>query len=170
MRTSAFVAAALAGVASAWPKFSGTASAIYPTGTGAHLGPGPVSINHHSSGGFFPSGSGAPTYTSKHHSSGGFFPSGSGTASYTGKHHSTGVYSRSQSGAGPTGTGHGGGSGGGHSTLPPTTITITGNVPTTTTKTVEITNTITSTISKPHISNRILLPQLMMFSDVRSLL
>ena len=150
MRTSAFVAAALAGVASAWPKFSGTASAIYPTGTGPHLGPGPVSINHHSSGGFF--------------------PSGSGTASYTGKHHSTGVYSHSQSGAGPTGTGHGGGSGGGHSTLPPTTITITGNVPTTTTKTVEITNTITSTISKPHKSNRMLPPQLMMFSDVRSLL
>lgn len=158
MRTSAFVAAALAGVASAWPKFSGTASAIYPTGTGAHLGPGPVSINHHSSGGFFPSGSG------------GVFPSGSGAASYTGKHHSTGVYSHSQSGAGPTGTGYGGGSGGGHSTLPPTTITITGNVPTTTTKTVEITNTITTTISKPHKPNRILPPQLMMFSDVRSLL
>ena len=142
MRTSAFIAATLAGVASAWPKFSGTASAIkgsggiYPTGTGVPLGPGPVSI--------------------KHHSSGGYFPSGSGAATYTGKHHSTGVYSHHQSGAtgsghvGPTGTGHGGGSGAGHSTLAPTTVTITGNVPTTTTKTVEITNTITTTISKLH--------------------
>ena len=162
MRTSAFIAATLAGVASAWPKFSGTASAIkgsggvYPTGTGVPLGPGPVSINHHSSGGFFPSGSSAATYTGKHHSSGGFFPSGSGAATYTGKHYSTGVYSHSKGGAtgsghvAPTGTGHGGGSGGGHTTLVPTTITITGNVPTTTTKTVEFTNTITTTISKPH--------------------
>ena len=142
MRTSAFIAATLAGVASAWPQFSGTASAIkgsggvYPTGTGLSHSTGPASINHHSSGGIFPSSSGA--------------------ASYTGKHYSTGLYSHSQSGAtgssqaGPTGTGHGGGYGGGHTTLAPTTITITGNVPTTTTKTVEITNTITTTISKPH--------------------
>ena len=142
MRTSAFIAATLAGVASAWPQFSGTASAIkgsggvYPTGTGVPQGPGPVSINHHSSGGFFPSGSSAATYT--------------------GKHYSTGVYSHSKGGAtgsghvAPTGTGHGGGSGGGHTSLVPTTITITGNVPTTTTKTVEFTNTITTTISKPH--------------------
>ena len=141
MRTSAFVAATLAGVASAWPKYSGTASAIsgsggiYPTGTGLPHGPGPVSVHHYSSGGVVPSVSGA--------------------ASSTGKHYSSGGYSHSQGGAtgsgqvGPTGTGHGGGSGG-HTTLVPTTITITSNVPTTTTKTVEITNTITTTISKRH--------------------
>ncbi len=140
MHTSAFIAATLAGVASAWPQFSGTASAIkgsggiYPTGTGVPLGPGPVSI--------------------KHQSSGGFFPSSSGAATHTGKPHSTGVSSHHQSGAtgsghaAPTGTGHGGGSVPGHSTLAPTTITITSNVPTTTTKTVEVTNTITTTISK----------------------
>ena len=141
MRTSAFVAAALAGVASAWPKFSGTASAIS------------------GSGGIYPTGSGI-IY---HPSSSGVYPSGSGAPSYTRKHYSTGGYSHSQGGAtgsgqvGPTGTGHGGGSGG-HTTLTPTTITITGNVPSTTTKTVEITNTITTTISKLRLTKHVSTP------------
>ena len=135
MRTSALIAAALAGVVSAWPKFSGTASAI----TGG--------------GGIYPTGGGIyPTATA------GYFPSSSGAATYTGLPYSTGKKSYYPSGAtgsgqiGPTGTGNGGGSGSGQSTLVPTTITYTSDVPTTTTSTIYITNTITTTISKFFIS------------------
>lgn len=151
MRSSVFVAATLAGVASAWPRWQGTAGTsgtggIFPTGTGIPHGPGPVSIpsgvfppsilptgtgRPHGPGpvsipgGMFPpSGSptGFPTYTSKPISSGGVFPGGPGTGT--------------------------GGSGPGHSTLPPSTITVTSDVPTTTTKTVEYTNTITTIVRK----------------------
>ena len=160
MRSSVFVAATLAGVASAWPRWQGTVGTagtggIFPTGTGIPHGPGPVSIP---SGVFPPSI--LPTGTGRPHGpepvsipSGVFPPSGSHTGfpTYTSKPISSGGVSPGGPvngiSGGATGTGIGG-SGPGHSTLPPLTITVTSDVPTTTTKTVEYTNTITTTVGK----------------------
>ena len=134
MRSSVLIAATLSGVVSAWPQLHGTAGTggpIYPTGTGIPHGPGPVSLP---SVVFPPSGrpTGFPTYTTKPLSTGGVFPPGG---------HGTGIS------GGATGTGTGG-SGNGPSTLPPSTITITSDVPSTTTKTVLVPTTIITTVRK----------------------
>ena len=119
MRSSAFLVAALVGVASAgmpgWPgQSSEFASDVYGGGPGPtnkpHLGPGPVSERprpevsfstglskdhhtekeYHGSGGIFPTGLPKEHHPEKYHMSGGMYPTGLAKEHHPEKYHNSG--------------------------------------------------------------------------------
>lgn len=176
MRSSAFIAAALAGTAFAWPwdKSQFTSTALPPSNLPLPQGLAPVSgSSGTSSKPYYSTGSGAiyPTasvssgsafsHTKKHHSTGtgNIYPTA--YTSHSRKHH-TGTRGILPSGGtgvgtgsgifppGPTATGTSGGSGGPPSkgVPPPSTTTITSDVTSTITTFTTGVTTITNTISE----------------------